>query len=68
MSLKNYLLQNMTFFIPLERKFDADQFLTKNLGLKMYGTEVMTLYNNVIVSITTNLSPLNIRLCVLLDR
>ena len=68
MSLKNYLLQNMTFYIPLERKFDADQFLTKNLGLKMYGTEVMTLYNNVIVSITTNLSPLNIRLCVLLDR
>ena len=58
----------MTFYIPLERKFDADQFLTKNLGLKMYGTEVMTLYNNVIVSITTNLSPLNIRLCVLLDR
>ena len=37
-----FSLQNMTFYIPLERKFNADQVLIRNLGLNMYGTEVMT--------------------------
>ena len=32
-SLKSYPLQNMTFYIPLERKFDADHF-NKGLGVE----------------------------------
>ena len=51
MSLKNYPLQNMAFFIPLERKSDADQFLIMDSGLKKYGIEVITSYSNVIASI-----------------
>ena len=68
MSLKNYPLQNKTFYIPLERKFDDDQFLTKDFGLKMYGTEVMVSYSDVIVRICRNLSPMSIRIYVLLDK
>ena len=41
----------MTFYIQLEKKFDADQFLTKDLGLKMYRTEVLASYSDAIVSI-----------------
>ena len=52
----------MTFYIQLERKFEADQFLTKELGLKMYRTKVMTSYSDFIVSTCRNLSPLNIRI------
>ena len=44
---KYFFLQNMTFYIPLERKFNADQLLIKDLGLKMYRTEVMTSYSDV---------------------
>ena len=47
--LKNCPLQNMILYIPLERKFDADRFLAKDLKLKMYGAEVMTSYSDVIV-------------------
>ena len=67
-SLRNYPLQNMTFYIPLERKRDADQFLTKDLGLKMYRAKVMMSDNDIVVSICRNLSPLNIRIYVLLDK
>ena len=48
----------MTFHIPLKGKFDADQFLTKDLGLKIYRTEGMTSYSNIIVNISRKLSPL----------
>ena len=51
MSMKNYPLEKTTLYIPLERKFDADQFLRKDLGLKIYRTEVMTSYSDAIVSI-----------------
>ena len=66
--LEKLSLQNKTFYIPLERKFDDDQFLTKDFGLKMYGTEVMVSYSDVIVRICRNLSPMNIRIYVLLDK
>ena len=46
-----FFLQNMTFYILLERKFDAGQFLIKDLQLKIYGTEGMTSYSDNIVSI-----------------
>ena len=36
-----FFLQNITFYIALERKFNADQLLIKDLGLNMYETEVM---------------------------
>ena len=39
----------MTFYIPLERKSDADQFLIKDLELKMYRPKVMMPYSDVIV-------------------
>ena len=68
MFLKNYPLHSMTFYILLERKFDADQFLRKDLGLKMYGTEVVMSYNDIIVSICRNLSLLNIRIYELLGK
>ena len=68
MSLKNYPFHSMTFYILLERKFDAHQFLRKDLGLKMYGTEVVMSYNDVKVSISRNLSLLNIRIYGLLDK
>ena len=48
----------MTFYIPLKRTFDASQFLTKDLGLKIYGTESMTPYSDIIVGIFRKLSPL----------
>ena len=48
----------MTFYIPLKRKFDASQYLTKDLGLKIYGTESMTSCSDIIVSIFRKLSPL----------
>ena len=41
----------MTLYIPLKRKFDASEFLTKDLGLKIYETEGMTSYRDIIVSI-----------------
>ena len=47
----------MTFYIRLKRKFDASQFLAKNLRLKMYGTEGMTPYSDIIVGIFRKLSP-----------
>ena len=68
MSFKNYPLHSMTFYILLERKFDADQFLRKDLGLKMYVTEVVMSYNDIIVSICRNLSLLSIRIYGLLDK
>ena len=58
----------MTFCIPLERKFEGIQFLTMDLRLKMYGTKVMTSYSDIIASICRNLSSLNIRIYVLLDK
>ena len=42
----------------LKRKSDADQLLTKDVGLKIYGTEGMTSYSDIIVSIFRKLSPL----------
>ena len=48
----------MTFYIPLKRKFDASQFLTKDLGLKIYKTEGMASYSDIILSIFRKLSPL----------
>ena len=48
----------MTFYIPLKRKFDANQFLAKGLGLKIYGTEGMTSYSDIIVDIFRKLPPL----------
>ena len=48
----------MTFYIPLKRKFDADQFLTKDLWLKIYKNEDITSYSDIIVSIFRILSPL----------
>ena len=47
----------MAFYIPLERKFNAEQLLIKNLGLKIYKTEVMTSYNDVTVNVIEKLSP-----------
>ena len=47
----------MTFYIPLERKFNVDQLFIKDLGLKMYETEVMTSYNDVTVNVLEKLSP-----------
>ena len=58
----------MTFYIPLERKFNADQFLTKDLEIKMYRTDIMISYSDVIVSTCRNLSLLNIRIYVLLGK
>ena len=52
----------MTFGIPLERKFNADQLLIKDLGLKMYGTEVMSSYSDATVNI------LNMKFYILLER
>ena len=46
-----FFLQNMTFYLPLKRKFNADQLLLKKLRLKMYGTEAMTSYSDVIVKV-----------------
>ena len=48
----------MTLYIPLKRKFDASEFLTKDLGLKIYETEGMTSYRDIIVSIFRKLFPL----------
>ena len=48
----------MTFYIPLKRKVDADQFLTKDLALKVYGTEGITPYSDIIVNIFRKLFPL----------
>ena len=58
----------MTFYIPLERKFNADQFLTKDLEFKMYRTDIVISYSDVIVSTCRNLSLLNIRIYVLLGK
>ena len=58
----------MTFYIPLERKFNADQFLTKDLEIKMYRTDITISYSDVIVSTCRNLSLLNIRIYVLLGK
>ena len=58
----------MTFYIPLERKFNADQFLTKDLEFKMYRTDTVISYSDVIVSTCRNLSLLNIRIYVLLGK
>ena len=55
---KNYSFQNVTFYIPLESKLDASQFLTKDLGLEIYGTEGMTSKSGIIVSIFRKLFPL----------
>ena len=47
----------MTFYVPLARKFNADQFLIKDLELKMCGTEVMSSYSDVTVKVLEKLSP-----------
>ena len=49
-------IQIMTFYILLERQFNADQLFIKDLGLKMYGTEVMS-YGDVTVNALKKLSP-----------
>ena len=48
----------MNFDMLLKMKFDADQFLSKNLGLKIYRTEGMASYSDIIVIIFRKLSPL----------
>ena len=47
----------MTFYIPLERKFNADQLLIKDLVLKVYGTEAISSYIDVLVNVLEKLSP-----------
>ena len=49
-------LQITTFYLSLERKFNADQLLVKDLVLKMYGTKVMSSYSD--ISVLEKLSPL----------
>ena len=48
----------MTFYIPLERKVNADQLSIKDLGLKMYGIEGMMSYSDITVRIFRKLTPL----------
>ena len=48
----------MTFNIPLNRKFDVGQFLTKDLVLEICRTEGVTSYGDIIVSIFRKLFPL----------
>ena len=59
---------NMKFYILLERKFDTGQFLTKDLGLKMDGTEVLMSHSDIVNSICRNLSLLNITIYVLFNK
>ena len=47
----------MTFYIPLKRKLDDSQVLTKDLELKIYGTEGMMSYSDIIVNVFRKLSP-----------
>ena len=41
----------MTFYTLLKGKFNAGSFLTKDFKLKIWGTEGMTSYRDIIVSV-----------------